>query len=64
MYFLSYVSPIHMFPSVVLVPKNHPRKLVISYHCEALVLVFEVDVFVSLQDYHHFISLVLSERVR
>ena len=53
-YFLSEVSPIHKFPSTVIVPKKLPQKLVISYNRVALVLRFEVDDFVSLHDYHQF----------
>ena len=48
-YFLSDVSPIHTLPSTVLVQKNLPGKLLMSYHCVALVLKFEVDAYVSLQ---------------
>ena len=54
MYFLSYVSPVHTFPSTVILIKKHLHKLVISYHCVALVMIFEVHVFASLQEYHYF----------
>ena len=52
MYFLSDVSPIHTFPSAIIAPKKHSQKLVILYHCVALVLIFDVDVSVSLKEYH------------
>ena len=50
-YFPREVSPIHNFPSTVLAQKKLPGKLVISYHCSALVLKFEPDTYVSLQKY-------------
>ena len=46
MFFLSDVSTKHTFPSTVLVTKKLLMKLVISYHCVALVLRFEVDDFI------------------
>ena len=52
MYFLSDVSPIHTFPSTVIAQKRLLGKLVISYHCADLVLIFEVDASVSLQEYY------------
>ena len=52
MHFLSDISPIHTFSSTVIEPKNLFQKLVILYHCVDLVLRFEVDIFVSLQQYH------------
>ena len=45
MCFISGVSPIHTFPSTVIVPKNLLQKLVIFYQCVSLVLIFEVDAF-------------------
>ena len=46
MYFLRDASPIHNFPLTDLALKNLLGKLVISYHCADLVLIFEVDVSV------------------
>ena len=59
MYFLSDVYTIHTFPLTVIAPKNLPGKLVISYHFEALVLIFEVDASVSLQEYHSFWQIII-----
>ena len=56
MYFIRDVSPIHMFPSTIIVQKNLLHNLIISYHCVALVLKFEVDVFVYLPEYHQFLQ--------
>ena len=51
MYLLRYVYQIHSFPYTVLAPKDLLGKLVILYHCAALVLKFEVDASVSLEWY-------------
>ena len=42
-YFLIDVSPIHNFHQQFLHQKDLLGKLVLSYHCEALALIFEVD---------------------
>ena len=43
------VFPIHILPSTVLAPKIFFVKLVILYHCAALILIFEVYASISLQ---------------
>ena len=45
-YFQSDVYPINFSPSTVIAPKKLLQNLVISYHCVALVLIFEVYFFV------------------
>ena len=51
-YFLSDVYSIYNFTLTVLAQKNFLGKLLISYHCGALVQIFEVDAFIYLQEYH------------
>ena len=46
MYLQSNVSPIHTFPSTILYQKNLLHKLIISCHCVALILIFEVNYFI------------------
>ena len=52
MYLLSDISHIHTFPLAIIAQKKHLQKLIISYHCVALVLIFEVDISVYLQEEH------------
>ena len=49
MYVLSDLFTIHTLPSTVIAPKQFLGALVISYHCAALVLRFEVDDFAYLK---------------